>query len=134
VLPHAVQKGRNPKLISGRSEVVYSVHPLPETAVSEICSFRKHATPRPTVPKQCPYPGARPASPALAAGLLHFCCDSTGARNGMEVIDMQTSHAKPIKRPLLTVVRSGVIMITPLARGRANRQSAPNQIAKSPMT
>jgi hypothetical protein len=51
------------------------------------------------------------------------------------VIDMQTSRTKPIKRPLLTVVRNGVMMmITPLARGRANRQSAPNQIAKSPMT
>lgn len=47
---------------------------------------------------------------------------------------MQTSYARSIKRPLLTLVSSGLIMIAPLARGRADSQSAPNPTAKSHRT
>jgi FimV-like protein len=36
---------------------------------------------------------------------------------------MQTSHTKSIKRPLLTLASSGLIMIAPLARRRAGSQS-----------
>jgi len=52
----------------------------------------------------------------------------------MEVIDMQTSYARSIKRPLLTLVSSGLVMTPPLARVRAASQSVPSPTVKSSHT
>jgi hypothetical protein len=104
-----------------------------ESAVGEIRSFREHATPGPAVPKQCPYPGARPAPLLWLQGCFTFAV-TRPARVTVWRCDMQTSPTKSIKRPLLTLVSSGLLMIAPLARGRADSQSALNPTAKSHMS